>query len=53
MLRTVLAKNLKPGMIIKCGFMVLTINKGITVWFLMEYEIQKKYILKWEVRQTI
>lgn len=25
----------------------------LAVWFLMEYEIQKKYILKWEVRQTI
>jgi len=25
----------------------------LAVWFLMEYEIQKKYILKWEVHQTI
>ncbi len=30
-MRTVLAKDLEPGMIIKCGFMVLTNNKGISV----------------------
>ena len=31
MITTVLAKDLKSGMIIKCEFVILTINKGISI----------------------